>query len=764
MQIKRKMLILMAVSVGFFSSPLWAQTASKNKIELGNDHVQLSLSPKGEVLGIEDLVTHTMVLVSNNSGKAWRIDKTDKGEISNLDYDQPEIKQTSNFVVFTWKKTNLPTVAGQVFFDAKKEQFHFSATVRNQTKETLVNLSFPETLFFDDAQGNYLVVSSDQEFNTSLKPLNKLTPFTVMYPGYLFMQMAAFKIGDSSLLVYTDDDKAQVKWMSFKHENKKAQFNLSQRIWLKPGQSWKAPYSIVLKAISHGSYNEMAGEYAKWGRQQWWAQKKLTDKIARTPLLNRYFEGGLVRLTSGPPVCDSNSFRQTEDTQWHYIENNKYSKYEPYYESVTAWIPQYEKIYGIKPGYWFPTWSGHQFDTPYPDYFPVLKHMGNFDKFHKAIIENRWPIMYHMNIAHWPQTTKTAQITKYIAITDKGYNYRNIWCSWPKLNHVLTSPSVSLPVEMKTINLLKDKEGVNGIYLDVIGHAFATDDNPECKYFGEPNCYQLEKMEAFKTIRSAVTGPVMTEGRNEIELLYMDMGTGANGGPDVDEIPLWQMVYGDCAATTTYAIADKRLRYHTWMIGGVQNMRQDWPETSGKDLDIFLTAAQQKVISHVLTQRMERFDRIGECRVSQWANGVVVWNKAKTGQPVDIKCDTTLGKLVVNQLSPDGIVIVTNTRDFCADSVKSIQLNGKTLFSMESSVPVSITRADQRWVIHNEMKQPAPISFKLAEDWANTTLLKGKAVKTEEAITIQPVSNEKQVEIKTKVPAEDCLVIEDVKK
>jgi hypothetical protein len=317
---------------------------------------------------------------------------------------------------------------------------------------------------------------------------------------------------------------------------------------------------------------------------------------------------------------------------------------------------------------------------------------------------------------------------------------------------------------MKTINRLKDAEGVHGIYLDVIGHCFAIDDNPNCKYFGEPNCYQLEKMEAFKTIRQAVPGPIMTEGRNEIELPYMDMGTGANGDPELDEIPLWQMVYGDCAATTTFSIGDKRTRYYTWLIGGVQNMTWDWPEPAGKCIDIYLTAAQQKVVSYVIGQRMQRFDRIGDCRVSQWASGVVVWNKAKSGKPVEIERATTLGMLSITGLDAGGIAILTTDRDFTADSVQSIQLNGKTLFSNQSSAPVSITRAGSRWVIHNETKQPAKVSFTLAADWADAAPLSGKIITAGQPTTIHPVRKEGTIVFAAEVPAEDCLVLDPLKK
>jgi hypothetical protein len=772
-----------------------------NLLTLGNSNVRITMTQQGEILKMEDLTTNTQVLVANASPamRIWPFDRSANPSlypITSLNYNVPAVATGTNYVQFTWSKTGYPILVGRVTFDPVKEQFLFSSTVTNNySTYTVKNVAFPATLAFDDAANNYLAVCSDLSWTSPLKPLDQLEPFSVTYPSYLHMQMAGFKIGNSSILVYTDDPNAHVKSFSFQHNNSNVQLNLSQRIWLRPTQVWNAPYNVVLKAIPNGTYNELADEYATWGRAQSWAQLKLTDKITRTPRLNRYFKNGLIRMNAGPPVCTGNTTTQGDpnytfyqtlpDTLWHYNIGNIWSQYEPYYDSVLSTIAQYEAAYGIKPGWWYPNWAGYQFDSPYPDYFHLnnpdnnnsASWMGDFDAFHAGIIQRGSPIMYHMNIVHWPSWTPTAQNSNYWAVTESGYYYRNygptspLFFSWSKTEGLMPSPSISLPVEMGTVNRLKDTVGINGVYLDEFGQSYITDDNPNLQtantyydgtYYDKPNAYQLEKINAIQNIRAAVTGPMMIETRNEILMPYTDMGTIPNG-PNVDDIPLWGMVYGDCVATTTYPLGDKRQRYYTWMIGGVSNMTQEWPTVGGKAISVFLTSTQQRVISHIITERMTRFDKFGNARMSQWPSGIVAWNRQTTGQPINISTATTLGTISISQLATGGIAILTNSNDFCADSVNTIIKNGVTLFSNQSGSPLSVTRAGGRWVIHNENATAVNAVLQIDSSFGNTLPLRGKTVTGDQTINVQPVAFGGMITLQLTIPANDCVVLGEVK-
>lgn len=762
-----------------------ADAALVKAIELGNEKVRLRISEAGTLLSITDLVTGTELLAKSTDQPAWQIawrghrggneisisegfsleeNATPKvmegeGTIDSARYGRPKLLREPNKLTFMWEKENLPTVKGTIVFNEQAGQFLFTADVTNASSAIVERISFPSALLFEAASDNYTLLSADNNYSSAIKPLDALKPFTTMYPGYMFMQMAGFKIGNSSLLVYTNDDKAHVKWMHYSKESGHIRFDLAQQVRLKPKKEWHSPYSVVMKVIPKGSYHEMAQAYGEWGRKQWWAKEKLADKVAKRPSLKNYFEGGLCRLTAGPPVCDSSSFKQTEDTRWQYIEGGEYAKFEPYYQNVVDTITAFEKAYGVKPGYWFPVWSGHQFDSIYPDYFPIQKQMGDFEHFKKALVEHRYPMIYHMNIAQWAETAPTAQNKRFLALTDKETHYR-VFFGWSKMWSVLTSPAIALEKEIQTVEKIADQAGYNGVYLDVIGHSFATDENPESPFHGEPNDYQLQKMEVFKKVRGAMAGPLMTEARNEIELAYMDMGTGANGGPESDEIPLWEMVYGDCAATTTYHIADKQLRYFTWSLGGVMAQSWDWPTPSGSIPAIYLTGAQQKIISGVIGERMERFDKIGENRLSNWKSGIVLWNRAKAGDKATLQQATTLGTLDVEAFCPGGVVMWNQAGDFAVDSAASVSWNGKLAYRCDKPEGLSVNRNGRRWVIHNEGSNLVDATISVLPEALELATMTGKAVVSGTPVKAEPVMEGGMHVFKVSVPAGECLVFD----
>jgi len=765
-------LVIAANNAGYSGNINMIQVTTASGLTLGNNNVRLTMTRQGEILQLKDLTTNTDVL-SPAASVAWRIDKSNDEIITNLDYGSPTVILGENTITFKWSKTSMPTIIGTVTFDSQKEQFLFDTEILNGTATTLRHVAFPARMEFKADAGNYLAVCSDQNFSSPLKALNELVPFTVVYPGTLYMQMAGFKIGPSSLLVYTDDDDAQVKWMRFRHDNGNVQLELLYRVWLRPNDEWNAPYSTVLKVIPNGTYNELADEYAGWARQQWWADMKLTDKIARTPLLRRYLENGILRMNAGP--LPRTCFTQSAfNTQWVYNPNNEYAQYVPFYDRTVLTIAEFEQKYGIQPGWWYPTWAGGVFDALYPNYFDAngnvvgASYMGDFSNFHDKIMNHGSPVMYHMNIIHWPKVTAAAQNSDYWAVTEKGYyyNFAAYNFSWSSLAGLVVSPSVSLPVEMATINRLKDDVGVNGVYLDEIGHAFLTDDNQLSEFYDEPNSFQLQKIQAFQTIRNAVTGPLMTEARNEIILPYMDMGTGANGSPYIDQVPLWELVYGDCVASTTnygHSETDNRVRYYTWMLGGVMNLVQEWPTVLGTSIGTYLTSSQQKVMSHIVTERMERFDKLGNVRLSQWPSGVVAWNRQTSGSPANIDVDTTLGNVQITNLKTGGIVILTDGEDFCVDSADSVEWDGDVLFTNASGYSLCVTRAGRRWVINNQNASAVNAVILVKSDYGNTSPLSGKIVKTGATVNVQPTLANGIITLQVTIPARDCVVLGEVK-
>ena len=757
---------------------IFLATASRNQIladdlpvqnfVLGDQESRLTLSHKGVMLSLTDLTTGVeLIAESRDNEKVWTLER-DSGAFSNVDYPTPPLVTAyDREIVFTWSGKGLPSVEGHVEFDPKQRQFRFSVKVINNTAAEIDGISYPAKMSFPARNNNYLIVVSDDKFLTLTKPLKDLKSFGTVYPGFMSMQLAGFKIANSALLAYTDDPHANVKEYRFNSRSGFVDFDVNQTIGLKPGARWEAPYGLVLKIIPHGSYNEMAAEYGKWGRAQPWAAKKLSDKVAERPLLKKMFDAGIIRVGWPPIAWGTECFIQDKDGRYHYIEGTKYARYEPYFDNILKTIADYEKSYGIAPGYWLAAWNGSYFDTAYPDYFPVRPYMGSFDAFKQTSIDRQYPMLYHMNIVHWPVTSRTTSNSVCLSQW-KGGQIRQ---RWSNVDHIFVNLGKSIEVEMKTVDRLKDSCGVNGVYLDVIGHAFSMDESPSNPFCGRPNAYQLAKVDSFKQIRNGLTGPMMTEGRNEIILPYVDISYGACGTLDVeDQIPMWEMVYGDCAATHPFNSMGGH-RNLSMMQGGIFGIPWEWPDVQGKNVEIFIESTQQKVISRVIGERMLRFDRIGKFRISHWQDGSFIWNRGKDanspvgpakpdGAAEDVAVSAPMGSIHVSRLPPDCSVMLTTAGDFSAESVCEVSLNGKKLFKSDSS-SLLVAKAGNRWLIWNKSKVPVKASIRVAGNLQPAGVLTGKAVTTGTAVKIETQKKENCSEFSISLPASECLVMVD---
>jgi len=742
--------------------------SSAQNLVLGDQESRLTLSPQGLLLSLKDLTTGVeLIAAPRENEKVWTLDRKD-GSLSNVDYATPLlVRAADREIVFTWSGKGLPTVEGHVEFDPKQHQFRLSVKVVNVTAEEIDGIVYPAKMSFSAQSDNYLIVVSDDNFLSLIKPLKDLKSFGTVYPGFMSMQLAGFKIGNSALLTYTDDPNAHVKEYRFKSRSECVDFEVNQTIGLKPGARWEAPYGLVLKVIPHGSYNEMAAEYGKWGRAQPWAVKKLADKVAERPLLKKMFDAGIIRVGWPPIAWGPECFTQDKDGHYHYIEGTKYAQYEPYFGNILKTIADYESRYGITPGYWMAAWNGCYFDTAYPDYFPVRSYMGSFDDFKKVTMARQYPMMYHMNIVHWPVTSATASNSIY-HVQWKGSQIRQ---RWSNVEHIFVNLGKSIEVEMKTVERLKDDRGVSGVYLDVIGHAFVMDESHSNPFCGRPNAYQLAKVDSFKQIRNGVTGPMMTEGRNEILLPYVDISYGTCGTLDIeDQIPMWEMVYGDCVATHPFNSMGGH-RNLSMMQGGIFGLPWEWPDVQGKNVEIFIESTQQKVLSNVIGERMLRFDRIGKFRISHWQDGTFIWNRGKDanspvgpakpdGAAEDVAVSAPMGSIQVRRLAPDGAVMLTTAGDFSAESVGEVSLNEKTLFKSDSS-SLLVAKAGGRWLIWNKTDAPVKAVIRVAGNLQPAGVLSGKAVVTGTAVNIFTQKNGSGSEFSVSLPASECLVMID---
>jgi hypothetical protein len=269
-------------------------------------------------------------------------------------------------------------------------------------------------------------------------------------------------------------------------------------------------------------------------------------------------------------------------------------------------------------------------------------------------------------------------------------------------------------------------------------------------------------MLAFRTVRAAADGPLMTEGRNEIELPYMDMGCGANGTPTSDEVPLWQMVYGDCAASVTYYTGGRSVRNFTWSYGGVQALEWQWPQPDGTAIENYVASTQQRVVAHVLGKRLLRFDRLSaSLRASHWDNATLVWNNASLGKclAADVQVLSAVGYLAATDLAPDGLVLlVRDSPEFIADSVREIALNDRIVFR-GSPGSLVVAHGGERWIIQNRAAEPVSARLFLAGPLAPGAALSGSLVPSAREVRARVEAQDSGSVLSVDIPAQECAVL-----
>ena len=93
-------------------------------ILLGDQDVQISISPSGVVQSMKDIKSGT-ILFDSKTNIAW-VMQSRKKKTSNLDYPIPEVKKRKNSVSFFWNKAGLPKITGTAKFDPGKKTVFFS--------------------------------------------------------------------------------------------------------------------------------------------------------------------------------------------------------------------------------------------------------------------------------------------------------------------------------------------------------------------------------------------------------------------------------------------------------------------------------------------------------------------------------------------------------------------------------------------------------------------------------------------------------------
>ncbi len=679
-------------------------------ITLGDDQVRMVFTQSGALVGIYDDVTGTTVARQVDGLPAWTagtIKASDGGGFDSSMYPAPKVTLAKDKVQFEWKTEGKAGITGVVTFNKVDRSFHTKILVNNTNPFAIGGITWPAAVGFLPKKSDYAIFCMDSGFESPIKPLDTIKDDLMVYPGHLLMQMAGFKVGESSLLIHTNDTSVYPKAMRVGHDKGMVSFNFQNLLRIRANEKRDIPYEMVYRVFPRGDYNSIAVGYGEWARKQRWMEPTFAQKLKERPMLRRYMEDGFIRIHSVEDLFErvkdgvrksiySQPPTTTDDGKLEYTGPVDYN----HAKNVIKMMTEYRDEMGIQPGLWDPIWHGKLFDSTYPDYLPIPSYMGDFQWFREQITENKWPVMYHMNLVHWSKDAPSYKREWMIKFGDYYLDNMTGW-TWFNLAGGWTSPGLTYPTDRKTIQFLADKAGYNGLYMDEIGHAFAEDENPDSPYTKTDAGYQRAVWDIFKDARQLIKGPIMTEGGNELWLSYCDLFYGTVGGPESDYVPIFDMVYGDRVLRLTgfdKQAFDRTFQNHTWMVGGAIG-------TQGKNPDLYELVNKQRVVSNMMGTLLLRFDRIGDTRVSNWKSGVVIWNKPSASTPADAEFNTTLGKVIIKGAKSDSCVILARNGEFSADGVGSVTLNGKLIYSSSDST-LSCSYAKGRYVLRNVQDSP----------------------------------------------------------
>ena len=504
-----------------------------------------------------DILNRGVGMLDNSpDGPAWTIVHRG-GTFTSLQYDEPPfVSHGGGETTFRWEQAGLPSVVASVRALPEEDGFAFTCGVENETEQRLDDLRCPaEFRLKIQSDDDYLCVVQNNHFDDILTPLRTLKEFEGCYPGTMEMQFSGFRIGGDALLFYTDDADSYVKYHGYASKDDILTFTLTEYIALAPGEFWEPEYATVLRFLPGGDYNDMAHKYGEWARRQPWARRKMADKIAEIPSLDRILTDGLVRFDSFPA---GKAHRQTaEDSPWEYVsdpEQNPGVQYEPYYDENLKMFARHERLYGINPGWWIPIWSGRRFDSHWPDYFPVEEHMGDFEKFKAECIRQGFTFLPHLNTIHWAIYNMPEEIRpRYMAAQD-GSPYLN-W-KFAGVRQVVLNLARSFELERPTVQRISSESDHAGIYLDVFAQAFCKDNSAGSPFGRYANGYQRAKIHQLRSVRKIISGPVMSEGRNEVLLPYSTRTFSLSPNINGRLLNWCNMVYSVNFSHTAFQIAE----------------------------------------------------------------------------------------------------------------------------------------------------------------------------------------------------------------
>lgn len=595
-------------------------------------------------------------------------------------------------VSMTW--TNGPSLPATVCLRLTPEnegtRIGFDFSIKNESDKEIVSATVP-------VGPSERLVSTKSEWivpawvGIRVGNAEKGANFGAIYPGQLNMQwFGLYNPVGLSWMVHSEDTAAYTKIFNNRRLADAMQPEWGHEIWLGPGKEYSATYRTFLTILpDKGDWNRMAAVYGDWARRQWWFYP-YAQKLKARPQLAR-LAAGFSWLRGMPPLAEGVGGRRVDTT----------------YEQAIDCMSGFRETYGIRPMFWFTGWFG-PFDSKYPDYFPVDEKLGNFEDFTAKLRETGDFVTLHSNGIQWHNNHGGFDKNKDLAARWRGNFYM---AKYLDQQLGLMSPALYAPRVILETRKMIEGGGIKGIYLDVIGHVFAQDDNPNAGYDPESlgrNNWSLSRIAYWKAVRDAFPQTYLqTEATAELNLPFVDASSGGLSEWLYQEnrviLPLWELVYGDSQAFIP--LNDGLGQYQflpghkvTPLFGAVQH----FPQLGAKFDPYWLhMMRRQELIGRLVGEKMVSYDDNGSVKVSHWKDAVVVWNAGPAG---DVTVDSAIGKIEFIGMPKDSVAAAFSDGSTTATGIREIRKDGKPLLTV-SDPYLFVTVTKDTLTAYNPLKE-----------------------------------------------------------
>lgn len=674
------LLALTVITTLYTAAAAAKDTPPADNIVLGNDKVSLTVTPEGRFVSIRDnRIGADFVSQWAHEGNAWVAWLPDEKILTAAEAGPADCKV--HFVAgvptlsMHWKPAEQSAIGVQCTVRlVGDDQFEFSATLSNGPDATEVQqFCFPAHFGWEKSTDGWIMLPAKNSGMCYPFDAVKPTQFNG-YPANQIMQLVGIRHGRTAAAIYANDTQGFSKFAMLDTTDSHALLNYKYAVWVNPGETYKAPFSFVVKLIPDADQTALCKAYRRWSLGQWWFSKKNTEKLRRTTGLSAMWNG-YVRL--GGIV-------------WAEADGEYCPRVHQTIEDRIATIRDLRENYDFNGGAWSPGFSW-MFDSRYPDYFPIHHALGteeDFLLFNELL--NAWgvPVMYHMNPINWNDYSPSFR-KEWIATWRGSSGYTHISPPAGTRRFYFMSPLVSIHKDLHTIARMIEQFHAGGFYFDMIGHTFMSDDNPLAGYppetIGRNNLGQMKK-EVFDRIRAQAPSQVlMTEIGNEMTLPQLDMCFGGDITAlqvDISEAfaypAMWQMVYSD-AIVRTWSWRDNIVSRNLQALIGSNYCWQNKPKVY--DAHVQMLVSRQKVMRKIIGTEMLRFDKDEGRMSSTWPAGLAVMALDDNGRG---EIDSPIGTIAWSNMKTDDLLMVTADDSFIARDIAKLTCNGEVLLSGRS--------------------------------------------------------------------------------